>query len=103
VAVFVDEAAEYVDSFDMVDVVDAGGCRFRQRDGYVEVDAAVRAGGVVVSDVAGQDVFELVAVPDQDPSAPRPLSCRSQDGDIPATHGAAQRGLGMGPDPTAPR
>src|SRR5690348_5583440 len=34
VAVFVDEAAEYVDSFDTADVVDAGGCRFRWRDGY---------------------------------------------------------------------
>jgi len=40
------------------------GCRMR--DGHVEVDAAVRPGGVVVRDVPGQDVFEVAAVPDQD-------------------------------------
>jgi hypothetical protein len=62
-----DEPAEHVDPFDAADAPDAGECRFRGWDGHVEVDAAVRPGGVVVSDVAGQDVFEVAAVPHQDP------------------------------------
>ena len=67
VAVFVDESAEHVDLLNAPDLVDTGGCRLFRRDGHVEVDAAVRPGGVVVRDVVGQDVFEVAAVPDQDP------------------------------------
>jgi hypothetical protein len=62
VAIFVDESVEHVDPFDAPDIVNAGGCRRRRGDGHVEVDAAVRACGVVVRDVLGQDVFEVAAV-----------------------------------------
>ena len=67
VAVFVDQSAEHVDPFDAPDIVDAGGCRLRRRDGHVEVDAAVRPSGVVVPDVLSQDLFEVAAVPDEYP------------------------------------
>jgi hypothetical protein len=67
VAVFVDESAEHVDSFDTPDVVYTGGCRLCRRGGHVKVDAAVGPGGVVVRDVVGQDTFEVAAVADQHP------------------------------------
>src|SRR4051794_41847015 len=67
VTVFVDESAEHVNPFDTPDVLDAHGCRLLRRDGHLEVDAAVRPSGVVVRDIVGQDVFEVAAVPDQDP------------------------------------
>jgi hypothetical protein len=53
VAVFVDEPAEHIGSFDAPKLFDLRGRRFCRRDGYIEVDAAVRAGGVVVPDVVG--------------------------------------------------
>ena len=65
-AVFVDEAAEYVDPIDMPDVPDTGGYRACRLDGHIEVDAAVRTGGVVVRNVLVQYVFEVAAVADQD-------------------------------------
>jgi hypothetical protein len=63
----VDESAEHVDPFDAPDVFDNGGCRFRWRNGHVEVDAAVRSGGVVVRDVIGQDTFKVAAIAHQHP------------------------------------
>jgi hypothetical protein len=58
---------EHVFPFDAPDLLDANGCRFRWQDGHVEVDAAVRPGGVVVRDVLDQYVFEVAAVPNQHP------------------------------------
>lgn len=66
-AVFVDEAAENVGSFDTPDRFEVRGWGFGRGDGHVEVDAAVRPGGVVVGEVLGQDVFEVAAIPYQYP------------------------------------
>src|SRR5438105_11061181 len=51
----------------MLNVPDTGGCRLCRWDGHIKVDAAVWAGGVVVHNVSGQDVFEVAAVADQHP------------------------------------
>ena len=66
VAVFVDQAAEPVDPFDLLTVVRAG-WRLRgwQRD--LEADASVRPVRVVVLDVDGEGVLEVAAVADQQP------------------------------------
>jgi hypothetical protein len=52
-AVFVDESAEHIDPFDTPDRVRARAGVAHWWSGYVEVDAAVGAGGVVVPDVVG--------------------------------------------------
>jgi hypothetical protein len=66
VAVFVDEAAEAVDSFDGPN--GAGPAREPVcRSWGLQVEAAVWPGRVVVLDVDGQDVFEVAAVADQEP------------------------------------
>jgi len=67
VAVFVEETAKHICPFDPPDLFDAFRCRFRRTNWNVEIDAAVRAGGVVVPDLLGQDAFEVAAVLDQDP------------------------------------
>jgi hypothetical protein len=63
----VDESPEDVNAFNAPDPVRAGALYVDRWDWHVKVDAAVRAGGVVVPDVVGQDPFEVAAVPDQDP------------------------------------
>src|SRR5436190_13067594 len=50
-AVFVDEAAEDIETFNAPDPVGAGARNIDGWDGHVKVDAAVRTGGVVVPHV----------------------------------------------------
>jgi hypothetical protein len=62
-----DQAAENVDAFD---AADEGQHRHRlhgPRDRQVEADAPVRAAGVVVLEILGQDPLQVVPVPDQYP------------------------------------
>ena len=63
-AIFVDQAAEAVDPFDLLTAVRAGRLlRGWQRD--LEADASVRPARVVVLDVDGEDVLKVAAVADQ--------------------------------------
>jgi len=66
VAVFVDEAAEYVNPFDTPYRL-CGGWDVGRRDGHVKVDAAVGTNRVVVIDKGGQDASKIAAVPDENP------------------------------------
>jgi hypothetical protein len=66
VAVFVDEAAEYVNPSNTPYRL-CGGWDVDRRDGNVKVDAAVGTSRVVVIDIGGQDAFKMAAVPDENP------------------------------------
>lgn len=65
-AVFVNEPAEDVNPLDASSRLGAASGVWLG-DGDVEVEAAVRAGAVVVPEVVGQDSLKVATVPDQDP------------------------------------
>jgi hypothetical protein len=65
VAVFVDESAEDVGSFDVAKWRDLRWWLTRHR--RLEVDASVRPRDVVVAEVLGEDPLEVATTPDQGP------------------------------------
>jgi len=68
--VFVDEAAEDVDAFDVGEACGGRQRRYRRRGGGyrdIKVDAAMRPGGVVVPQILCEHSAEMSGVPDQGP------------------------------------
>ena len=62
-----DQSAEDVNALNAPNLVGTGVGQLDRWNRHVKVDAAVRAAGVVVVNVVGQDPFEVSSVPYQDP------------------------------------
>lgn len=60
-------ATEDVGRFDPPGLTDCRPCRLRASDGTLQVNAAVRPGGIVMPPILQQDLFEVATVPDQCP------------------------------------